>query len=142
MKRGFTLLEILITLGIIGLLAFIGIITGVDTYKRYLTRSDIDSAAVLLQKARSSAINNIGNTSHGVHVGNTGEFVLFRGNSYASRDTTYDLVIEQNKDIAISGLSEVVFSQISGETTAGTITVTSDTGNITININSEGGINW
>src|SRR3989344_6646243 len=55
-KAGFTLIEILIVVAIISFLGIMGVIVGVDTYQKYIFRSDLDKVAALLQKARSSAM--------------------------------------------------------------------------------------
>ena len=139
---GFTLVEILIVVAMFAALITAAIIIGVDSYQRYLIRSDLEVASSLLQKARSSAVNNIGETSHGVYFGDQIKFILFRGTSYATRNTSYDLLLDKSKNSTESGLSEVVFSPLSGTTTGGTITLNDGARSVTITINSEGGINW
>lgn len=141
--RGFTLVEIIVVLAIVTTLAAIGLTVGIDSYQRFLFRSDLHTAASLLQKARSSAINNIGETSHGVYFDNAGrDFVLFRGLSYATRNVSFDLPVEKSKTVTLTGPSEVVFSPLSGTTTGGTLTLADGVINATIQINNEGGINW
>lgn len=119
-----------------------GLIIGIDSYNRYLFRSDLEKAVSLLQKARSSAINNIGEKSHGVYFSDPAKFVLFRGTSYATRNPSFDLSVEKNKTVTASGLTEVVFTPLAGATTAGIITLSGGIKNINITINNEGGINW
>lgn len=142
--RGFTIVEIIIVLAIVASLAAIGLTVGIDSYQRFLFRSDLHATSSLLQKARSSAINNIGETSHGVYFDDIGgHFILFRGLSYATRNASFDLSVEKSKTITLTPpLLEIVFSPLSGTTTGGTLTLTDGAKNATIQINNEGGINW
>ena len=142
-KRGFTIIEVLVVIALITAIASVGIVSGIDSYQRYLFRSSIDTATSLLQKARSSAIHNVGETSHGVDFDHVPEkFVLFRGDSYMTRDPSFDLLVDRSKATTLSGLSEVVFDQLSGETVGGDIILTNGIRTTTITINNEGGINW
>src|SRR3989344_1329825 len=86
--NGFTLIETLIVIGLIGFVAVVGVIVGLDTYQRYVFRSDLDKTVALLQKARSSAINNVDEKSYGVYFGDSSEpnITLFRGTTYVAGD--------------------------------------------------------
>ena len=140
---GFTLIETLIVIGIIGFVAVVGVIIGIDTYQRYNIRSDLDRAAVLLQKARSSAINNVSEISHGVYLGDSGAFILFRGINYAGRLPQFDLRIDKNPVVTITPpASEIVFAPLSGASSNSTLTVSDGVRSLTIEINNEGRINW
>lgn len=65
-SKGFTLIEVVIVMAIVGFLAVFGIIVGLDSYSRYNFHSEVDDAVAMLQRARSEAINNIGGVAHGV----------------------------------------------------------------------------
>jgi len=145
-NSGFTLIELIIVMGIMGLLATFGIIIGTDTYARYSFHSEAENAVSLLQKARSEAINNIGESSHGVYFADSPNLVLFQGSSYVPGNPE-DLKIEKSKTASYSDTctnNSVVFSQLSGDTTPCTVTVSSANAAAPtiITINSEGGIDW
>ena len=140
-KSGFTLIELLITLAIITFIAVIGIIVSIDSYQRYLLRSDMDKSAVLLQKARSSAINNVGESAHGIYFGDTDKFVLFKGSTYSPGDPN-NLIIDKSPAVTVSGASEVVFEPVTANTSVVTLTVSDGARSLEIEINNEGGINW
>lgn len=139
------MIEIIVVLGVIGMIAAFGVIAGLDTYSRYNFRSDVSSAVALLQKARSESINNIGGTPHGIYFDNSSpDLILFSGASYAG---TYELKIEKAKaasysaPVCTSG-NQVIFAQLSGRTTACSIDINDGVRSVTININDEGGIDW
>ena len=145
-SKGFTLIEILVVIALLTVIASFGVTAGIDSYQRFLFRSNVDTAVSLLQKARSSAIHNIGETSHGVYFcdPSNSKFVLFRG-------TTYDPIspsnfpVDKSKAVKVTSCptpSEIVFTQLSGDTTGGDITLTDGVRNVTITVNNEGGINW
>lgn len=141
---GFTLMEVIMVIGIVTALALMGLAAGVDTYQRYLFWVDVDTLVVLLQKARSSAINNIGGASHGVYVCDPANFVLFRGASYGALPA-HDLNVGKSKAVVITscpGVREVVFSPLSGTTSGSVITASDGVRTAAITINHEGGINW
>lgn len=139
---GFTLVEITIVLAIMAGLATIGLIVGVDSYSRYNFHSEKDTVVSMLQKARSAAINNIGESWHGVYFGDSANIILFQGQGatkdYTHRNLAFDFKIEKSTVVSYSGTSEIVFDQLSGNTSSGTVTINS--ANITIN--NEGGIDW
>jgi len=138
------MIEILVVIALITAIASVGIIAGIDSYQRFLFRSNVDTAVSLLQKARSSAIHNIGETNHGVYFCDPAKFVLFRG-------ATYDVTSPSNFPVDKSGAvtitscpapSEIVFDQLSGNTVDANIVLTDGVRSTTIEINHEGGINW
>ena len=142
---GFTLIEILVVMSVITLLAAVTMIAGIDTYQRYLFRADLSTAGALLQKARGSSVSNIGETSHGVYFGTPGAFVLFRGNSWVLRNAAYDLSVPTGKSLMVTPSNptqDVVFTQLSGETSAGNVTLSDGARTAVITLNNEGAINW
>lgn len=141
-EAGFTLIEIIIVIAIIVFIGVIGVVVGLDSYQRYLFRSDLDTAAALLSKARSSAVHSIGQTSHGVYFGDSDNFILFRGTSYATRDASFDLSVEKSKVTTASGADEVVFNPPSGESTEENLEIENGIQSFNITINEEGGIDW
>lgn len=141
---GFTLMEIIMVIGLITGLGLMGLAAGVDAHQRRLFRADVDALATLLQKARSSAINNVGGASHGVYVCDPANFVLFRGAAYGAL-RAHDLNVQKSKAVVITscpGMREIVFSALSGAASGGVITASDGVRNTAITINHEGGINW
>lgn len=143
-RKGFTFIEVLIVIALIGFLAVMGIIIGLDSFQRYDQRSERDLLVSLLEKARSEAVNNIGEHAHGLHFdpASPANYVLFRGNIFGSAPQ-YDLSVPRNQAVAVSGLTDVVFTQLSGTPTVTPVPDIVISGvNSPVTINAEGGINW
>ena len=138
-SEGFSIIEIIVVIAIIGFLATFGVIAGLDTFARYNFHSERDSAIALLQKARSEAINNIGEAAHGVYFGSDQpDLILFSGASYTG---AYELKIEKSKAVSYSNTcagDQVVFTQLSGGTTACEVKING----VPVTINNEGGIDY
>lgn len=145
---GFTLIELLIVIAILATLAGIGLVIGADSYQRYVFRSERDTIVSVLGKARSEAMNNIGAlpsaaVDHGVRI-EPASIILFRGTSYATRNSAFDFIVPRSAAVTASGVSEVVFAPLSGDVTTGigTLALTDGRQSATITINGEGQINW
>src|SRR3989338_4178929 len=132
-KRGFTLVEIVVVFGLF---------LSIDFYRSYAFRAERDMLISVLQKARSQALNNIRETPHGVRLEDD-SYILFQGSSYAAADHGFDQVVGAAPSISHTGLSEIVFTQLSGGANAsGTIDVTDGLRTISISINNAGRISW
>lgn len=138
-NHGFTLVEIIIVLGILFLMAGFGLFMSMDFYRSYAFRYEENLAVSLLQKARSRAMANVNQTAHGVHFG-VSDYTLFEGSTYdAGASTNQNIPI--NSGIATSGLVNVVFNQLKGDsTTTGDIIISGQSQTASISINTEGAI--
>ncbi len=88
-------------------------------------------------------MNNVNQTKHGVHIENGLDYYLiFKGDTYNSNDSTNEIIPREEKIIS-SGLTDIVFEQLSGNANEGNITLT-DTGGKqkTIIISENGLIDW
>ncbi len=134
--RGFTLLEVLLSITIVAILAGLAI----PVYLSFQTRNDLDITTVTLAQSfrRAQVLSQAmdGDTTWGVYI-QSGSTTLFQGASYAGRDAGFDEVFDMPTNIVISGVQEVVFTKFTGEPQiTGTTTLTSihnETRNITIN---------
>lgn len=141
-KSGFTLIEILITITLIGIVVGLGSVVNIDFYSREIRISEQATLVSILQKARSDAMNNINATPHGVHIGNTA-YVIFHSQSYDPNETD-NQTIERNPNITTTGLQDIVFEQLSGNTeNTGTI-ILKDPNDLekSITIKANGLIEW
>jgi len=144
-QRGFTLIEMLLSVGLIAMLAGLSL----PIYASFNSRDDLDLStqelAGMLRRAETYACNVDGDNSWGVKV-QSGSAVLFKGSSYATRDTTQDETDSIPATITIGGtVSEVVFSKLTAApNTSGTITLTQPATNDvrTITLNAKGMVDY
>ncbi len=140
-EHGFTLVEVLVVIAIFGALVMMGLFFDFTFYRGASFHADVDIFASILQRARAKAINNINESDHGVYI-DTDDYVLFQGDSYALRNTTFDQVISRNPNVNFSGTSEVVFRQLSGDSSfEGNLVINGSGKSATISLNYEGLIN-
>jgi prepilin-type N-terminal cleavage/methylation domain-containing protein len=142
-SAGFTLLELLIVMGLFAIILSFGLAIGFDSFRRDTLKTERTNLVSALQKARSQAVNNIDNNMHGFYFDGA-NYIVFEGTSFATRDTSRDLFIPRNSTISLSGLPHgVVFEQLSGDATpAGVIVLEDGISSTTISINEEGRIEW
>jgi len=141
-KKGFTLIEIIIVIGIIGLLASISM----NAYTNSKSHENLQTSTLGLveavRHAQSNAQSGKLDSSWGVKL-NPSEVVVFKGSSYTARDSSLDQLLGLPSGVVVTGLSEIVFSKIIGNTTnTGTITVTSGSEIKNITINEKGTITY
>ena len=141
-NRGFSLIEIVVVMGILAILGSLGLFVAIDQYRSYALSAETSTIVSLLQKARNQAINNLGQSRHGVFLDNT-NYTLFEGTDYASRVQGYDEIIPKSPAVTMGGLQEIIFKQLNGESsTIGNITISNPQKTSVISINSEGRIDW
>lgn len=148
-KRGFSLVEVLVVLGIVGILAGLVAFVDVNNYRGDAFRAEVSALGGALQTARADALNNINQHAHGVaiHPGGYDGYVIYEGDSYATRDTTRDEFAKAGYGVSFSPSSptEIVFTQLSGNASYdGDITLVDPNRGMTaaITINHEGRISW
>ena len=128
--NAFTLIELIISISVLALLIAGSLPLAISFYN---TRSlDVQEKSIVqaLRRAQLKSIFQDKDSSFGVYI-SSGKYVLFKGNSYTGRDPAYDEVFDLPKNISTSGLSEVVFSKLSG--------IPLETGNIILKIANRSG---
>lgn len=140
--RGFTLLEVLLSVGIITILT--GIMLPV--YRPFQTQNNLDVAAQIITQTlhRAQVLSQSGQSDArwGVFV-QSGSVTLFQGVTYANRNTSFDELYEISTAIVISGTQEFVFTKLRGELSAGSasITLSTESQSRTLSVNNKGMIN-
>ncbi|MBI4713622.1 hypothetical protein HY771_00320 [Candidatus Uhrbacteria bacterium] len=130
----------------------ISIITALFTismpiYQAFQERNELDiattSVAQSLRRAQIIAQAVDADTSWGVKI-QTSTITLFKGTSFATRDSAYDEEFSFPSNIVPSGVYEVVFAKWTGiPATTGTITFTSSINEIrNLTINSKGTVSY
>lgn len=146
-KKGFTLIEVLVVLGMLAIFATMGLVFSFDSYRGYLFRSEYTTTVNLLAKARNRAINNFNESNHGIAILD-GEYRLFNTNEYDAGDPdTYEF-FPRNNALTFDGPEEIIFQQLTGNLAScdgeDPCTYTFGYGLKTksITINDMGGITW
>ncbi len=126
--RGFTLIEILIVLAIVGVIAGIGV-ARLSAFRDRASLTDFSSNVVgLFAEARARTLSSEGDSVYGVHV-EASRAALFKGSTFVDGSAD-QITLSAPVGISISpislsgGVSDVVFSRLTGEASAyGTFTV-------------------
>jgi prepilin-type N-terminal cleavage/methylation domain-containing protein len=149
--RGFTLVEVMITIALMSVLLGLGLILSMDVYRGTLYRSTRQVLISSLTTARGRALSNMYQSTHGVCYAPP-DFIIFRGTTY-SATSPYNETVPGNPAVTLSSTGAfitcgsgtgIVFSQLAASTSnTGTITV-SESGHAdeTVSVNSLGTIIW
>lgn len=126
MKKGFSMLELLIVIAMAAVVFAFSAPFALNLYRGQLvaeTQSNIVSA---LLNARHNATLQKNDSAWGVSVSLTpNSYVLFQGASTSTRDEAKDEVYPVVSEISFSGLTDVVFSKLTGVPSAtGTLNIT------------------
>lgn len=141
-NSGFTLIEILLVIGLLSVVIATGAFADINFYNQEIRISEQAILISILQKARNESMNNIHNSPHGIHIQNN-TYVLFYSMPYDENETS-NQTIQRNPNITITGLEEIIFEQLSGNTqNTGTIAMKDEVGvEKLIFISSNGLIDW
>lgn len=148
MGNGFTLIEVLLVMGMFVIISSFGLLVSMESYRGATYHSDRDLLLALLQRARAQAINNLCYGSdcedgkpHGVHI-QPDKYILFQGAVYDAGDEM-NSSFETDVNVTHSFNGDFIFTQLSA-TTSGPITITlsgeSKTSEITVS--PLGQISW
>lgn len=137
-RRGFALIEVLLVVGLIGAIAGVG----VPLYRDYQIRNDLNLATEQvtqgLARARLLSQSAQEDDSWGFYAP---AGVLYKGDSYETRDPAFDETYPMPSTIGIEGLFEVNYSKVHGlPDNTGEITlttITDDTRNVLIEVKTE-----
>lgn len=142
-KKGFTLIEIILSITLIGILAGISF----PLYQTFQIKNDLNIAAneiiKSLRRAQILSETMDYDSSWGLKI-ETQKITLFQGENFSNREKNFDEQFELPPTISNPGISEIVFSKLYGEPNAwGTITLTSTNNSIkNILINEKGAITY
>ncbi len=151
LQRGFTFIELILVLGLVGVLAAFSMVMSMSTLSRSSALETRDLfVTLLLQNARSEALANIDARSHGVYIDNRcHRFIRFADTTYAPpSDCAHDPeAIPYPTDrisITNTGGDIIVFEQLSGNVIVGegTVTLTNGAETLDITLRNSGQIDW
>lgn len=142
LKRGFTLIELVLSVGVISILLMIS----VPVLQRYIVKNDMDVITnVVVQdmyRAQNLARAGENNGNWGVYI-QSGNITLFQGTSYSARNQGKDEIYTIPNSIVVSGQNEYVFSVFSGlPTSGGSTTIQNNNDTKSVSVNSQGVISY
>lgn len=141
-KEGFTLIEIGIVFAIFALIAGLGLPLGIDAYRNYLLTSETRNIISILRRAENLAFSNSYNSAYGISF-QPDRFVIFQGESYATRNSIFDENYLKTTGITASSTPEIIFSPLSGlPNSSTTIILSNGIRSQAVSINSQGVIDW
>ena len=144
-SRGITLLEILIVIGILGLLVATIIPSFLNFRRNSILNTETQEVLTLINKARLSAISSKGDMQYGIHLEN-GKVVLFPGTTYtagasSNEEHIFNATLSLSSVVVNGGGSNIVFQKVTGATSQNattTLLVTGSTASTTIIIRPTG----
>lgn len=137
--KGFTLVEIVITIALVSIILGLGLFASQELYRRQGLSHEVDALAVLLIRARDYSLTGLENAPHGVCL-TEDAFVLFDSPGTIEMTSRHAAVRVEG----LPGCSDggIVFSLLSATTTDSVITLTEGERAATIEINREGMVRW
>lgn len=141
--RGFTLIEMLLSLSVIGLLAGGSLPVLYSFQLRNDQRLTAEQTVAALRRAGTYARGMKNDSPWSVRI-SASEITLYKGSAYDTRDTAYDEITDMPASLTPSGLSDITFAKLTGVPSAtGTITLTSTTNEATtITLNAKGLVSY
>lgn len=139
---GFTLMEMLLVIAILTIVLAIG----TPVYMSLSNTNQLDVATnILAQDLYQAQVNSRAqaeDSQWGVAVQDQA-ITLFKGSSYAARDSGRDVVYQLPSSIHLSGTNQVVYSQLYGLPTAGgSFGLTDANGSRTVTVNNKGMVQY
>ncbi len=121
---GFSLIEMLLSVALIGALT----VFSAPIYRSLQVKNDLDISSTTvvetLRRAQSLSQAADGDTKWGVKI-QSGSIVLFKGTSYAARDSGYDEIFDMSPLITPTGALEITYSEPLGTPQTGGVDITS-----------------
>jgi len=142
-KNAFSIIEVLLVLGIFFLIVFLSL----PLVRGVFYQNDLEDASLLIvstiRQAENNSRNGLEDSVWGVRL-TYPNVVLFKGATYGSRDTAFDVGVTLSSGITMSGLSEVTFSKMLGlPSVTGDIIITNlNNKTVNININAKGTLSY
>jgi prepilin-type N-terminal cleavage/methylation domain-containing protein len=140
-QGGFTLFEMIITIGLLALLSTFSLVMGTRAIGDSYLRAERDTVVIALLSARVRSGIALHGKKHGLSI-TEDTLTLFEGDSFASATNKKEW--KRKGTIAITGPTEIVFDALSGKVAKGfgTLRLTDGENVEEIAINTQGRIDW
>ena len=137
-NQGFTLIEVLVTLGIFALVMTLALGVGFDTLTRSNAQTERDLAVHLLQKARARAMANMYESTHTFETDGV-NYTLSYTDPVTGGTVREETLVGEGATVSSA---TIVFEQLSGDSSAETLTISSNSSDYVVEIETNGRINW
>jgi prepilin-type N-terminal cleavage/methylation domain-containing protein len=136
---GFSILELLVTIALISMLFGMTVPIGIDFIAKNNITVAKETVVNTLRTAQHNSINLEQSSNWGVYT-QQNSLIMYMGDTYATRDTDFDLLNQLPSGIAITSGMDINFTQLSGDTSANSNIVVSSARakSKTVQINTEG----
>lgn len=136
----FTLIEVLLSITVLGILAGVSAPLVINFQKKNDINNVINILQTTVEKASWKSSSTTQDSNWGVDIRNS-TITLFKGNTYSTRDATYDETYTITDNITLSGDSEIVFDKKTGyPDSSKSLTIENSTDSYSITINEYGNI--
>jgi Tfp pilus assembly protein FimT len=139
--QGLTLIEIIVVISVLMVIIAFGVVVDFSSFTSGTFYGEESKIVSALERARSRAMANMFETTHGVcYDAGEDSYVIFQGSTCAAGE-----LIPANINIAENAATTfptVIFDRLTGNTTGYTIHITDNIKSENIIINDEGAINW
>ena len=142
LKKGFTLVEIIMVIGIIIIISAISVNVYFNMKEKQAILKDSDSIVSIIEKTRNMSLNRKNDSAYGVKFASS-TVTVFAGSTYNSGNNISKYDLESNVKISTTSLSshgtEVGFAKTSGIPNAtGTVVLSTSAYTKTITISGTG----
>jgi len=122
MNKGFTLIEVIVVIVILLVLVTMGVGAASNFSKETVVKTAARTLATTLTEARARTLASENASQFGIHVvSGESQVTLFQGTTYSSSDPDNVLFEFDSRVTIVSSNTDVVFTRLSGATTAITI---------------------
>ncbi len=143
MQKGFTLIEMLVVIAVIGIIALVVMPSFSTMRQRAVLKSATSDVLSALDKARSQTLASVNSSEYGVHF-QSDKVVIFKGTVYSAVDANNENILIASpatiSTITLSGGgSDVYFNRLTGAPNkTGTVVVSVSSVTKTVTINATG----
>jgi len=121
-QKGFTLFEIIIVVFILSVLALISIPAYNILLRSFEVEGNMQEFYIALKLAQTKTLSSENDSQYGVYINTAitpNQYIIYKGASYATRDTAYDQLYWLHKNVEFSSVSlgggyEVLFQKLTG----------------------------
>jgi len=151
-KKGFTLVELIFVIAIFAILFGMGAVALGNFVTNQALVIAKDQLVQNLREARTFSMTQHHDSKWGIYLNTASHpdhLVLFQGNSYVGRDSSFDMTTEFHKSVTFSNINlagggqEIIFDKRTGQTgDYGSIQLSAVGENVEISVNGLGIINF